>query len=136
MVLPGIQALFGFQLIAVFSDRFLTDIPLTDRALHLFAILAVAVAVALVMTPAAYHRQVQSQKITSQFLTLASVLVTAAMAALMIAIAVDVYVVAHLVLQSLPLGFLVGLVTGTFFSSLWFGLPRLRGARRNASIAT
>jgi len=136
MVLPGIQALFGFQLIAVFSDRFLVDLTPTDRALHLFAILAVAVAVALVMTPAAFHRQVQPRKITSQFLSLASVLITAAMVALMIAIAVDVYVVAHLVLQTLGLAILVGLLTAVVFGACWFGLPRLRSARRNALLST
>ena len=130
MVLPGIQALFGFQLIAVFSDRFLADVTAADRRLHLFAILAVAVAVALVMTPAAYHRQVQSQKITSQFLELASVLITAAMVALMIAIAVDVYIVAHLVLPNQSLAVVFGLITGAFFGSLWFGLPRLSNGRR------
>jgi len=31
MVLPGIQALFGFQLIAVFNDRFKHDLSQLDQ---------------------------------------------------------------------------------------------------------
>ena len=56
MVLPGIQALFGFQLIAVFNGKF-WELPEGHRLLHLLAIDSVATSVALVMTPAAYHRR-------------------------------------------------------------------------------
>src|SRR5437016_998681 len=57
MVLPGIQALFGFQLIAVFSPGFAQQLTHDKQCLHLLAITLVALAVAMVMTPAAYHRQ-------------------------------------------------------------------------------
>ena len=57
MVLPGVQALFGFQLIAVFSDGFTARLTRSEQGLHLLALTLVAVAGALVMTPAAYHRQ-------------------------------------------------------------------------------
>jgi len=54
MVLPGIQALFGFQLIAVFNTRF-HDFGSLEQILHLVALLLVAFAIALIMTPAAYQ---------------------------------------------------------------------------------
>src|SRR5581483_5360333 len=57
MVLPGIQALFGFQLVAVFNTTFWERLTESDRILHLIAMLVVAISVALVMAPAAYHRQ-------------------------------------------------------------------------------
>lgn len=47
MVLPGIQALFGFQLIAVFNSRFAEDLTRTEQIFHLAAITSVAIAVAL-----------------------------------------------------------------------------------------
>jgi len=59
MVLPGIQALFGFQLIAVFNPAFSEKLHWYEQCLHLTAIGLVAIAVALVMTPAAYHRQAE-----------------------------------------------------------------------------
>ena len=47
MVLPGIQALFGFQLMAVFNAKF-WDLLYFQRVVHLLAIGLVAIAVALV----------------------------------------------------------------------------------------
>ena len=49
MVLPGIQALFGFQLIAVFNERFARDLGRFDQLLHMTAISLIAIAVALAM---------------------------------------------------------------------------------------
>jgi hypothetical protein len=45
MLLPGIQALFGFQLIAVFNARF-HDFSWIEQVLHLATQLLVAVAIA------------------------------------------------------------------------------------------
>src|SRR5207244_6072194 len=79
MVLPGIQALFGFQLIAVFNQRFAEDLPKSDQGLHLVAITLVAIAVALVMTPAAYHRHRGARVVTDTFVHVSSVLLVASM---------------------------------------------------------
>jgi hypothetical protein len=57
MVLPGIQALFGFQLIVVFNPGFDQKLSATEQQLHLTAIGLIATAVAIIMTPAAYNRQ-------------------------------------------------------------------------------
>ena len=55
MVLPGMQALFGFQLIAVFNERF-KELTENERFIHFNATVLVTIAIALIMTPAAYHR--------------------------------------------------------------------------------
>src|SRR5438270_3471549 len=67
MVLPGIQALFGFQLVAVFNNAFWEKLSSGDRIVHLAAIALIIVAVALVMTPAAYHRQAEQHSVSEQF---------------------------------------------------------------------
>src|ERR1041384_8144405 len=71
MVLPGIQALFGFQLIAVLNERFrqLSD---THQHYHFVAIVLIAIAIALIMAPAAYHRQVEPGTVSRFFVKLAS----------------------------------------------------------------
>jgi len=56
MVLPGIQALFGFQLIAVFNQGFGEKLSHGAQLVHLLALVLAALAMALVMTPAALHR--------------------------------------------------------------------------------
>ena len=53
MVLPGIQALFGFQLIALFNQGFGEKLSHAQQLLHLVAIILTTLAMALVMTPAA-----------------------------------------------------------------------------------
>ena len=58
MVLPGVQAVLGFQLIAVFNQRF-QELSAGEQLLHLAAFLLMALAMGMVMTPGAYHRQVE-----------------------------------------------------------------------------
>ena len=49
---------FGFQLVAVFNQRFVLFSP-GEQLLHFAAFLLIALAMGLIMTPAAYHRQVE-----------------------------------------------------------------------------
>jgi len=123
MVLPGIQALFGFQLIAVFSDRFTHALTRTDQLLHLASVFLVALAVALVMTPAAYHRQADHQTVDRQFIRLSSTAITAAMLPLMLAIGLDVYIVAQVILDSAWPSVALAIGITAVFVALWFVLP-------------
>jgi hypothetical protein len=47
MVLPGIQALFGFQLVAVFNQSFWEKVAHQEQILHFLAIGLVALSVRL-----------------------------------------------------------------------------------------
>jgi hypothetical protein len=89
MVLPGVQALLGFQIIAVFNVDFGEKLTPPEQRLHLLALGLVALAGALVMTPASYHRQTGPREVTTHFLTLASRLLLAAMIPLMLGIGID-----------------------------------------------
>jgi hypothetical protein len=71
IVLPGIQALFGFQLIAVFNQRF-KELTEDERLIHFSATLLVTIAIALIMTPAAYHRLAEQSTISKFFVWLTS----------------------------------------------------------------
>ncbi len=95
MVLPGIQGLFGFQLIAVFNRGFSQSLPPLGRLLHLGAIVLVACAIALIMAPAAYHRQAERDRISTYFAEYASRMITVAMAQLLVALCVEVALVAY-----------------------------------------
>src|SRR5262245_35198719 len=77
MVLPGLQALLSFQFIAVFNAGFAEKLTPTEQRLHLLALGLVALAGALVMAPASYHRQTGPQEVSAYFLTLASRLLLA-----------------------------------------------------------
>jgi uncharacterized membrane protein len=126
MVLPGIQALFGFQLIAVFNSTFRERLSSTEQFFHLAAIGLVATAVAMVMAPAALHRQTSPQAATQDFITIATRLLLMSMFPLMLAISLDFYLIARLILNNTLTSLLLSTALLILFITLWFLLPRLR----------
>jgi hypothetical protein len=124
MVLPGIQALFGFQLITVFNSGFFELLSSAERALHLFALSLTAISIAFVMAPAAFHRQTGAEKVTKRFIHLASRLVLWGMIPLLIALCVDFYLIARIIAGGL-IAFPLAVAVGGLFIALWFVLPRM-----------
>jgi Family of unknown function (DUF6328) len=55
VIIPGGQALLGFQFVCTFTRSF-KELPLSIQYLHAAGLCAVALAVLLLMTPAALHR--------------------------------------------------------------------------------
>lgn len=125
IVLPGLQVLFSFQLAVVFSQRFDKVLGHAQQELHLLAMGLVAVAIAVIMTPAAYHRQAEPQEVSDGFVLLSSWLLLASMPLLAIAISLDFYLVAQVVLGNG--GPVAAIATGLFavFLALWLVLPRV-----------
>jgi hypothetical protein len=128
MVLPGIQALFGFQLIAVLNPAFTERFDAAQQRLHLVALGLVAVAIALIMTPAAYHRQTGPREVTESFIVLSTRLVLWSMLPLAVGICLDFYLVGFVVLRS---HWVAALAAALFalFVGLWFVLPRSQRLR-------
>src|SRR5437899_11555162 len=118
MVLPGIQALFGFQLIAVFNSGFDEKLTPSDRQLHLLAIALVAIAVAIIMTPAALHRQRGAYEVTDTFVRVSSRLLLWSMVPLALSISLDFYLVSR-VITGTRLVSLCGVAMFALFFALW-----------------
>ena len=126
MVLPGIQALFGFQLIAVFNSTFWTKLDHLEQVIHYVVIGLVACSVALVMTPAAYHRQAEPMTISRRFLTVSTRLLFWSMYPLMSAILLDFYLIGTLILDNRLFSLIATLVLWVVFLVLWVFLPHTR----------
>src|SRR5215471_3411706 len=124
MVLPGIQALFGFQLVAVFSPGFSEKLSSGEQILHFVAIVLVVISVALVMAPAAIHRQHDPFTISDRFVYLASRLLLLSMWPLAVSLCLDVYLIARIIFNSMKLGLLVSASLFILFLGLWVMLPR------------
>lgn len=122
MVLPGIQALFGFQLIAVFNAKF-WDLAPVHRVVHLLAIGLVAIAVAVVMTPAAYHRMALQNSMSQSFIDVSSRLLLCSMFPLLLGTCLDFYLISTMILSDAWWGVGLSLALMGVFGSLWFGLP-------------
>jgi hypothetical protein len=122
MVVPGIQAIFGFQMIAVFNQRF-EELEFAERAGHMGALVLVALSIALILAPAAYHRLAEKGLVSRRFIDLASGFLAWAMASLALGIAIELYVAARLALDSPSAGWAVGLGMGLVLAWLWFLFP-------------
>ena len=55
VILPGVQAMLGFQLMVVMTDAF-ERLPVVYRDLHLVGLALTGVSTALLLAPAAIHR--------------------------------------------------------------------------------
>jgi hypothetical protein len=135
MVLPGIQALFGFQLIAVFNQRF-PQMPAGQQLLHYVALLLVGVAIGLIMAPAAYHRIVEQHSVSRFFIQLASVMIAVSMLPLLTAISFEIYILGHLVLDNDQASFWIAIAVAVFLATLWYVFPfiaRLIVSQRRAT---
>jgi hypothetical protein len=124
MVLPGIQALFGFQLIAVFNERFARDLTRSDQFLHTVAIALVALAVAMVMTPAAYHRSAGSREVTDTFIHVSSLLLVWSMLPLAAGLSLDFHLILKLVFGAESIAVLWAGLLFLVFIGFWFVFPR------------
>jgi hypothetical protein len=121
MVLPGIQALFGFQLIAVLSNGF-PRLPDPLKNLHLVATVLNAAAIVLVMSPAAYHRQVSPRAVSTRILKVSTRLLVASMGPLAVSLCVELYLVGFVILRS-AWAAAVSAALLAFVAGLWFVLP-------------
>jgi hypothetical protein len=130
MILPGIQAIFGFQLIAVFNNRFKEDLGPFEQELHMLALALVALAAAIIMTPAAYHRQHEQRHISSAFIRLSSRLLLASMLPLAAGLAIDFYLIARMILGAGGHAPLVAGAVFTVLAFLWFVFPHAPGLHR------
>ena len=131
MVLPGIQALFGFQLVAVLSNGFPRLSP-GLKNLHLVATVLTAVAIVLVMSPAAYHRQASPRAVTSRILKISTRLLVTSMAPLAIGLCLELYLVGFVIVQSVWVATIAAAVL-VFIVGFWFVLPNREERRRRSS---
>jgi hypothetical protein len=122
VILPGAQALLGFQLIVTLTHAF-DQLPPSSRLLHVAALISVAFAVILLMTPAALHRISFYGEDTERFLQIGSWFVVAAPVPLGIAIAADLYVATSKASDSPFLGRILAVGIFVILAVLWYGLP-------------
>ncbi len=124
MLLPGIQALFGFQLIAVFNQTFSEKLTPFEQRIHLLAIALVVITTIIIMTPAAYHRQMEVKAVTDSFINMASKLMLISMIPLSISVCLDFYLVSRLILNDEFVSLVVAFVSFALFILVWIVLPR------------
>ena len=125
VLLPGVQALLGFQLATMLMDGF-DKLPQSSKYIHLTSLLLMGLSVILLMTPAAYHRIVERGEETESFHRVASILLLIVMIPIPLGICGDLYVVLRKVTDSIPLSIGGSLLILAVFYGLWFGFTTYR----------
>ena len=102
------------------------------QALHFLALVLIAVAIAIIMTPATYRRLVERDSISAFFVRLASGVIAVAMLPLMFALCIEVYVLGRVILQQHWIGAAVSAVLLLVFADPWYAFPfaMCRASRR------
>ncbi len=125
MILPGVQSLFGFQLIAVYQPPFFDKLTPAEQHLHLLALGLVALSAALIMAPAAYHRQTAPWQASEGFIRLASWFLLIALVPLVLGITLDFYLLERLVRLGVGLSIILAALLAAIFVVAWYVLPHL-----------
>jgi hypothetical protein len=128
MVLPGAQALLGFQFITLVLQEF-EKLPGSMKTMHLVSLSMMALAVILLMTPAAYHRIAERGENTEHFHHFAGRMLLAALVPLGLGLAGDFYVVMWKVTSSHRVAASCTMALVVFIFGMWFGLPVYRKIR-------
>jgi thiosulfate reductase cytochrome b subunit len=135
VIIPGAQALFGFQFIAMLTTGF-DRLPQSAKFVHAAALLLIAINIILLMTPAALHRLSFAGEDSDLFFRIGSALVIASAAFLAGGIALESYVV---VLKTFESGGWAEVSAGFIFVTLmllWYVLPLALRHWRNQNMRT
>lgn len=135
VMLPGAQALLGFQLIIVFSESF-KALPEVYKIVHLAALGCITLSVIWLVAPTAFHRIVYAGEDTESFHRLGTRFMLAASFLLAIGIAGDLGVVVGKVLGSHTAG--IGAATLAFVTlvGLWHVYPIILKLHRQRATDT
>jgi hypothetical protein len=121
IVLPGAQAMLGFQLAMMLMDAF-EKLSSKARMLHFVSLCFVALTTVLLMAPAAFHRVAERGHDTDRLERFASGMVLAALVTLAAGLALDLAVVTERWCGSLRLGLVLAAVVFVALMAGWFGL--------------
>jgi hypothetical protein len=122
VIIPGGQALFGFQFIAMLTTGF-DKLPPSSQLVHTAALCFTALNVIVLMAPAALHRLSFGGEDSEAFLQLGSALVITAPMLLALAVAAELYVVFDKVLGNSILASLAGVSGWLVMNAFWYVIP-------------
>jgi len=119
MLIPGVTAFLGFQLIAVFNQGF----SQLDPFLMLLSLI-------ILLTPAAYHRQIEPGWVSDGFVRLSSRLIMAATPLFALGVTIDFYLLVRVVTEQQGIAAICAGVALAITALLWYGLPRIKPLAR------
>ena len=126
---PGGQALLGFQFTATLTRAF-SELPTSAKYIHAGGLCATALAVILLMTPAALHHIAYGGEDNEMFFRIGSALVIAAAFPLAVGVSADIYVAFLRAIDSANAAAAASFASFAILLALWFAYPLLQRYRR------
>lgn len=121
VVLPGAQALLGFQFATILLEGF-DKLPPALKWLHFASLCCMAIAIVLLITPAAWHRIVERGEENERMHRFASAMIVAALVPIALGLSGDFFVVVYKVTSSPAIAGGLSAAALALFVGLWFGL--------------
>jgi uncharacterized protein DUF6328 len=131
VVLPGAQALLGFQLVGVLLGGF-KALPASSQYIHIVSLTLIMLSTILLMMPAAYHRLVELGEPSEHFYRLAKTAVLLSMIPLGAGICGDYFIVISKVSRSIILATSTTVFLIAVLFAVWFGLGLMGRTRAHA----
>jgi hypothetical protein len=122
VVLPGAQALLGFQLSVVLTRAF-SELPEAYKVVHASALGCVALAIILLMSPAAFHRIAFQGEESEDLHRIGSRFIVAATVPLAAGITADVFVATAKAMESATTGLVLATLAAVVLILLWYVQP-------------
>jgi hypothetical protein len=131
VAIPGAQALLGFQLLVAMNSVF-AKLPPSSQLIHALALGCVALALVLLVAPAAFHRLAFGGEDTEDVFRVGAALVTSALLPLALGIAGDIYVAITRIANSSAVGVGAAVLSLLVFLGFWYVQPILLRSRARA----
>jgi hypothetical protein len=122
VILPGVQALLGFQCAAMLTDKFDT-LPHVLRLIHVASLFMIATSVILLIAPAAYHRLAASGEPRPDVDSFGAKSVLGSLIPLALALCGDLYIVTAMQTASALWASIAAAIAFAGFALLWGAFP-------------
>jgi Family of unknown function (DUF6328) len=130
VVLPGAQALFGFLFIAVLTQAF-DRLPAASKGAHLASLGAVAIAVILLIAPAAYHRIAAKGRAEERVLKYTTRMMMCALGLLALGLVGGAYVTVRKITEMPQLALSIAVVALIGFAAMLYLIPLYTRVQRH-----
>ncbi len=121
IILPGVQVLFAFLLVVVFSGRF-SEITTLQRNSYFAALVCTTLATAFLIAPSAQHRVLWRQGARPQRLKIANGLAISGTVFLAAGMGCVIFLITDVIYGTVPAAVVSGVMMSVF-AGLWYLLP-------------
>lgn len=125
VILPGTQAILGFQLVAVFSQGF-DRLDNVLKIIHLICVIFILISVILLMSTAGYHRIAQKSSENKKVLSYGSKMLILSMLFFLTGMCGDIFIVSYYITNSNMIAFIFGAIVLILALFMWYIFPMFK----------